>query len=274
MLLDNGILHVEFTNKGGEMALMTYKGMDILYKGDGEYWGGKNPSLFPLIGSPSSKQYVLDGKTYPIKNHGLIRYANLETVVDTPEQVTMRLVSSDETLAQYPFKFTYEITYRLDGHKVLIDYMIRNDDKVDMPFTFGLHPGFMVEDFDKMVLHFPEDETGTLIDQKDGKEVQIKLGDYTNFIKDVTALETVVLKDLKSSYCELKQDKYSVKVDMSKFDYLGLWTADPNSHFMCIEPWMSFNRIKDATNPFSNEFDQVVLKPSQAFLIDYYIEVE
>ena len=32
--LNNGILNLQLTNKGGEMSFLMYKDMDILYKGD------------------------------------------------------------------------------------------------------------------------------------------------------------------------------------------------------------------------------------------------
>ena len=45
MKLDNGILKLELMNKGGEMASLTYKGYDVLYKGDGQQArsAGKDP---------------------------------------------------------------------------------------------------------------------------------------------------------------------------------------------------------------------------------------
>lgn len=273
MILDNGILKLELCNKGGEMASLTYKGLDVLYKGDGQYWSGKNPTLFPMISSPNSKKYILDGKEYPCRNHGLIRYATLDTICDDGKKVVMELKSSDETLKEYPFKFTYHITYALDNNKVLINYDITNDDKKVMPFTFGLHPAFIVRDFNKMSLVFEEDEEGTVIKESAGINKKMKLGEYKNFLKDVAELQTIVLKDLKSKYVLMKTDEYNVKVDMSSFGYLGLWNADQKADFICIEPWLSNNNIKEATNPFDDKFELIKLNPKETYKIGYYIEL-
>lgn len=274
MKLDNGILSLELTNIGGEMASLTYKGMDILYKGDGEHWKGKNPTLFPFISSPKDKKYTLDGITYPCRNHGLIRYSTLSTTIDDGNIVSMRLISNEDTLKEYPFKFEYNITYKLDGNKVLINYDITNKDTKDMPFTFGLHPGFIVRDFNETSLVFDEDDMGKAIDNSTRNVDDIKLGNYTNFLNDLAKYKTVILKDLKSKYVDLKTKEYTVRVDMSKFKYLGLWTADPNAKFMCIEPWLSINPIENSKSPFEEGFELETLKPNETFKIDYYIEVK
>lgn len=273
MKLDNGILHLELTNMGGEMASLTYKGMDVLYKGDGQYWKGKNPTLFPFISSPKEKKYILDGITYPCRNHGLIRYSTLQVIEDNGDTVTMRLEANEETLKEYPFKFEYNITYKLDGNKVLINYDITNKDNKDMPFTFGLHPGFIVRDFNESSLVFDLDSEGHAIDNDTRIVDTIKLGNYTNFLNDLAKYKTVILKDLNSKHVDLKMKEYTVRVDMSKFKYLGLWTADPNSNFMCIEPWLSINPIEHCTNPFEEGFEIETIKPNETFKIDYYIEV-
>jgi len=273
MKLDNGILKLELTNKGGEMSSLTYKGLDILYKGDGPYWSGKNPTLFPMISSPNTKQYTLDGITYPCKNHGLIRYATLDTVIENDKQITMRLSSNEETKKEYPFDFEYNITYKLDNNRVLINYDITNKDNKVMPFTFGLHPGFNIDDFNETEIIFNDDEIGELYNQKDHTVSNIKLGTYTNFLSDLQLCATVILKNLKSKYVTLKTKKYSVNVDISKYKYLALWTADPNAKYICIEPWLSINDIKNSTNPFDDKFELEYLKPGETFNIDYYIEI-
>lgn len=271
--LNNEKLSLQLTNKGGEMASLTYKGMDILYKGDGPYWSGKNPTLFPFISSPNAKQYTYEGNTYPCRNHGLIRYATLDTVIDDGEEVTMRLLSNEETLKEYPFNFEYKITYKLDDNKVLINYEITNKDNKTMPFTFGLHPGFIVRDFSKMELVFNEDETATLFNQKDRSESICKLGTYTNFLEDLAKLDTVIFKNLKSKFVTLKMPEYSINVDMSKFKYLALWTADPKSNYICIEPWLSINDIKPSNNPFDSKFELEYIEPNETYKIDYYFEI-
>ena len=273
MKLNNGILDLELTLNGGEMASLTYKGYDVLYKGDKEYWSGKNPTLFPFISSPNDKKYEYNGHTYPCRNHGLIRYSKLLLKEENKDKIVMVLKSNEETRKEYPFDFEYEITYRLDNSKVLIDYKILNKSNDTMPFTFGLHPAFIVRDFNDAYIEFPNDEEGELFNQLDRTTNIVKLKNYHSFIDDVTRLQTVIFKNLKSDYVILRMREYSVKVDKRMFKYLALWTANINSDFICIEPWMSINDIKTSNNPFREDFELEYLKPNQSFNINYYIEL-
>lgn len=276
MILNNSKLTLELTEKGGEMARLTYKGKDILYRGDGPYWSGKNPTLFPMISSPNTKQYTLNGITYPCRNHGLIRYSTLKVTNVTDNSVTMSLHSDEDTLKEYPFNFIYNITYTLQDNRVLIKYDITNIDDKIMPFTFGLHPGFIVNDFNNSSLLFKDDDVVTLFNQKQRTTSPYNLHNYSgnDFLKDLALYDTVIFSDLKSKIVTLQNPDYEVDVDMSKFKYLALWTADPNSNFICIEPWLSINNIKTCTNPFDDSFELEHLNPNETFSINYYIEIK
>lgn len=275
MILDNGILRLELVNKGGEMASLIYKGHEVLYKGDGPYWTGKNPTLFPMISSPKTKQYTLDGKTYPCRNHGLIRYMDLKTIKDDGQVVTMRLSSNEETLKEYPFEFEYNITYKLDNNRVLINYDITNNSNKTMPFTFGLHPGFNVKSFNEANLKFIDAKGANLFNQNNKSCKWVDLSEYSGsrFLKEVQELETVIFTDLNANYVDLNTQEYKVRVDMSKYKYLALWTANKDANYICIEPWLSINDIKNSNNPFDSKFELEYLKPNETFNIDYSIEV-
>ena len=134
-----------FTEQGGEITSFLDKqtGIQYMYQGDTPYWGGKNPTLFPMVGSTYTKDYVIDGKTYAMKNHGLIRYMTLTAVEGKDDEIVFALDSSEETRRQYPFDFRYEIHYTLEGNRLNIRYVITNTGEKEMPFSFGLHPGFL-----------------------------------------------------------------------------------------------------------------------------------
>ena len=74
-----------------------------MWQGHPDYWTGKNPGLFPLVGNTLDGTYEIDGKTYAMKNHGLVRYATLDCVRDDGNEVILAFDSSAETRAQYPF---------------------------------------------------------------------------------------------------------------------------------------------------------------------------
>ena len=145
-ILENDVLKLECTEKGGEMLHLVKKSTnhETLYQGD-QGWSGRNPSLFPMVGNTYTKDYKIDGKKYAMKNHGLIHYATLKGE-SKEDELVFCLDANEETLAQYPFNFHFEIGYKLDGNKVLIQYHVKNNDSKDMPFGFGLHPAFKLDD--------------------------------------------------------------------------------------------------------------------------------
>ena len=158
-ILENDVLKLECTEKGGEMLHLVKKSTDreTLYQGN-QGWSGRNPSLFPMVGNTYTKDYEIDGKKYAMKNHGLIRYATLKGE-SKEDELVFSLDANEETLAQYPFNFHFEIGYKLDGNKVLIQYHVKNNDSKDMPFGFGLHPAFKLDDeFSKYSLAFEKEE--------------------------------------------------------------------------------------------------------------------
>ena len=69
MKLENERYEVTFVEKGGEIYSFTDKqtGLQYMWQGDNDNWGGKNPSLFPIIGNTYTKDYQIDGKTYAMK---------------------------------------------------------------------------------------------------------------------------------------------------------------------------------------------------------------
>lgn len=276
MQLENDKLKLTIENKGGEMTSLIYKGVNVLYDGKGEYWSGKNPTLFPIISSPNTKQYTLAGKTYPIKNHGLIRYAYLDCIVDDGNKIVLQLKANEDTLAQYPFNFDYQIEYKLDDNKVIISYAIKNNDDKVMPFTFGIHPGFIC-DFNNDSVYFDLDEQAQILTNKKTKEsINKQLGTYrlNDFLDDIDKYETVVFKPLKTKTYELIRKDYCIKVHGQEFKYVAMWTPNRKANFLCIEPWCSIDYIKETNNPFSDEFELMHLKPQETFNISYIIELD
>ena len=62
-ILENDLLKLECTEKGGEMLHLVKKSTnhETLYQGD-QGWSGRNPSLFPMVGNTYTKDYEIDGK--------------------------------------------------------------------------------------------------------------------------------------------------------------------------------------------------------------------
>ncbi len=283
MKIENNRYCITFTTQGGEMTSFYDKQLCIeyLYGGDSPYWSGKNPTLFPLVGNTYNKTYTIDGKEYAMKNHGLIRYAQLTCVKHENTSITFQLQANAETLLAYPFLFTYEITYTLNEQTVKVEYEITNNDEKRMPFTFGLHPAFKVplvegEQKEAYTLSFEQEECMQQLIFNDGKVryedicLHSMNTDFTLFEKYLT----LIYRGYKSSYVTLKgTNGHGVKMQISGYPLLALWTPHADAPFVCIEPWFSHADFEEVRVPFEKREGMMQLESKEVFKSEYTIEV-
>lgn len=239
MIIQNNQLKLEITENGGEMSslILKDKQLEVLWQGDEAHWKGKNPTLFPMVGNTYTKDYEWQGKKYAMKNHGLVRYAVLECVEHTESKIVMQLKANADTLAQYPFDFTYQIQYELIENSVVITYRITNNGEEDMPFTFGLHPAFNVSDYAKAKLVYSSTQHMTQLRLPDLQENAVSIKEWPLSHEQIEATQTIVYKDFQAAYVDLVQPDYTLRMSTLGYPYLALWTSDPTANFICIEPW-------------------------------------
>lgn len=286
MKLENERYEVTFVEKGGEIQSFTDKttGIQYMWQGDQDNWSGKNPTLFPMVGNTYTKDYEIDGKKYAMKNHGLIRYATLHCKKDDGKEVIMELDSNEETLAQYPFPFHYEIAYTLDGNTLNVAYHITNTGKEKMPFIFGLHPGFNCplcegENFEDYTLSFENEEhmQQLVFDPTNQTPYELKdvvIKDTACSYDEVEKYATIIYKGAKSPYLTCMGPKgHGVKISLTGFPYVAIWTAKKGAPFICLEPWYGHGDFSDVKKDFYHREDTIVLEPGETFKTTYKIEV-
>lgn len=276
MILENDALRLEITNAGGEIASLINKknNLEVMWQGDTKHWKGKNPTLFPIIGNTWTKDYQVNGKTYAMKNHGLIRYATLNCVNKTDHEIVMELKSDETTLAQYPYAFTYQIKYTLKQNRVIITYEITNDSEVKMPFTFGLHPGFNVSDFSKSTLKYACPEKVNQIFYKDDVfEKEVELYEWPLNHQEIADALTLVYKNLKSPYVDLMMPEYDIRMSIDGYPYFAVWSSDLKAPFICLEPWYGHGDFEEVNVPFDKREGTMSLSPHQTFMASYWFEI-
>lgn len=276
MIIENDVLRLEVCAEGGEIQSLKYKKTDyeVMWQGSADHWKGKNPTLWPIVGNTYTKDYVIDGKTYAMKNHGLIRYATLECVNKSNDEITMELKSDENTLAQFPFEFTYQIKYKLIDNRVIVSYFITNDSDKVMPFTFGLHPGFNVSDFEKSTLTYACPEECTQVYIKDGvREERVNLKEWKLSHEEIQNVSTIIYKDLKSPYVDLRVPEVNIRMSIEGYPILAIWTSDMTSPFLCIEPWYGHGDFGPVNVPFEKREGMMLLSPNKAFTTSYWFEI-
>ena len=149
-----------------------------------------------------------------------------------------------------------------------------------MPFGFGLHPGFKLDDeFSTYTLAFEKEENAKqlLFDPSYEKNVEyqnVAFKEWKLSREDVKKYATIIYKELKSSYVTLKHgDEDIVRVSVEGYPYLALWTHDSESDFLCIEPWYSHGDFEKETPDFYHREGTMILKPNEEWTCSYWIEV-
>ena len=293
--LSNDFLKVQFKEKGGELSSIKDKdGVEYLWQGNPEYWGGQAPVLFPNCGSvPDDAPLFIMGDEGVIEGHlprhGLVRKKDFEHKIINDHQIMFSIESNSEMLKQYPYPFRLSIFYTLDKSKIEVEYLVENLGlNQDMPYFIGAHPGFNCplfenERYEDYYLEFENEEncsipasypeTG-LLDIKSrspflNKEKILAL-DYDLFSKDAITLDKLVSRSvtLKS-----KNHNKAVKIDFQDFPYLILWSTANKGPFIAIEPWGGLSTSKEESVFFNYKENVTFIEPEMSDYKTYSIEI-
>lgn len=249
--LENELVQVGIKHLGAELCSFVKKdsGREYIWQADPAFWNRHAPVLFPLVGRLPQDQYLQDGQSYSLPQHGFARDQVFELVQQSAQELTFELKSSEQTRQHYPFDFSLKISYTLTGQTLQVQYQVQHTGSGEMLFSIGAHPAFNVplqpgEAFEDYYLEFSQPETLSRYLLDDG----LQNGQTEPLLDNMAILplryeayekDAIVLKGVRSERLTLKSDKHPHFVQMSfaGFPYLGLWTKRAGAPFFCIEPW-------------------------------------
>jgi galactose mutarotase-like enzyme len=204
----------------------------------------------------------------------------------TREELHFQLDYSEETLRIFPYKFRFNIFFRLEKNKIIVSHRIENLDTKTVFFALGGHPAFKCpinegETYSDYYLEFEyEENTATTLLSANGlisdKIEQILTN--TNILPlrmDLFDKDALIFKDLKSRKVSLKshQSNQVLTVDFQDFAYLGIW-AKPNAPFVCIEPWLGIADHESTDGDFLKKDGLIALPKGEIFTAEYSIQIE
>lgn len=276
--IENAAAILEVKTQAAEITSFYDKEKQIehMWQGDPKFWAGRNPILFPMVGSTWTKDYQIDGKTYKMGNHGFARHSDFTVESVSEDTIVLSLSDNEETRAQYPFEFKLTVTYQLCGKKVTITYRIDNLSARMMPFSFGLHPAFNCpmapgERFSDYRIEFacPEeaskDNKGRTMPLIDGRSIPLS---YELFDQ----IPTLLFEHAHSPYVTLTNDSNFVRVSVAGYRWLAFWTK-PEAPYLCIEPWHGHGDFEETHVPFEEREGTIQLRPNGSFTTSYTIEI-
>lgn len=281
--IENKHFSAAIRRKGAELASLIQKssGCELIWQADPEIWGSSAPILFPIIGNLKNGKTIIDGKEYQIPKHGILRHRDATVVEQSDDSVTLRFESDFQTLEMYPFEFVFDVTFLLTEDGLAVDYEVVNSGDRDMLFSIGSHPAFALDAVAGSSIEFSKPETLDLYGlNKNGllfkrvgrwfkREQLIQLSE--RIFKD----DALIFKNIQSRTIRLKTagDRPNIELDIGNHPHLGLW-AKPGAHYVCIEPWFSFDDAADSDGIFANKPGIRTLPNGQTFKTGYTIRVE
>lgn len=262
--------------EGAMLHSLVKDGVEYLWQGDKEHWGGQAPVCFPIVGVLKGGKANAFGKPCEMKRHGVARINPFEIKEQGPNSVCFVQKSSEKTKKEFPFDYLLQIKYTVLGNSVTTEYTVKNTGNCKLPFQIGGHPAFncplesgeRFEDysvkFDKVLNHpclRPDIHSG-IIDISKRYDViknsnEIKM-DHSLFVDDA-----MVFDGIKSKSATLSAGGRGVQIDYQDFDNLLIWSSANGGDFLALEPWTGISTCSDESDAFENKRGITVLEPGE-----------
>src|SRR5665213_1851657 len=120
MRIANSELTVDIAPLGAELqSIVSADGSQWLWHGDPQWWTGRAPLLFPVVGKSPDNAVTIEGKRYPMQPHGFARRSTFAIAAERPDHATLLLKASPSSKESFPFDFFLSVTYALERNTLV-----------------------------------------------------------------------------------------------------------------------------------------------------------
>lgn len=235
--------------RGAEPVSWQVDGRDYLWNGDPEHWNRSAPWLFPVVGASSGGHVQVEGRRYPMAQHGFARDLPFTLVSRREDAVSLRLSDSEATRVHFPFAFRLTIEARITPNGLAFAIEVENPGEVPLPYALGFHPAFpwpfaggerragggyavLFEAAERPFV--PEVGAGGLLVRSerplplDGARLDLDQDLFT---------EALVFLNAKSRMMRfVAPSGRTIAMRMEDFPHLAVWTK-PTAPFLSLEAW-------------------------------------
>lgn len=247
--LTSGGFSARVSKTGAELVSFYDHGLqkEYIWQGDPAFWEGQAPFLFPLVGRMPEGKLRIRGVEYPMPLHGFARTALFSIAEQSDSRLVLTLDDNEETRGMYPFAFTLECEFVLDGAALTVRRRVQNRSDLPMPYCIGEHFGFGLA-FDgrgirDYYIQLAQKETAPVYPVSDAGELLPPVPFLEN--EDIIRLDehtfdhdALIFRDLSAMGASVRNDcdGHGVRVTAPDYGQLAFWSM-PNAPFVCIEPW-------------------------------------
>lgn len=279
VILKNDRLTVAISPRGAELqSIKGTDGVERLYQGDTPYWPNRAPVLFPVAGGFKEDCYTLDGKTYPMKKHGLVRFVPFEVEEASPTSATFLYTQKDEG---FPFDYAFRVRYTIVENSLRVAYITDSTGEDTFWFCVGGHEAYAtpegIEDYEIVFDQREALNSNILVGNLLSRETtSIEVHDGVMPLKyEYFAVDAIVFPYLKSKGVTLRSRKHgrTLRVTFAGNDNLMFWTK-PGAPYICIEPWTNAPDFLDCDGDITHKPGAIRLAPGQRDIREHVITVE
>lgn len=262
IVLENDNLKATLNTFGGliEGLLDKKTGLEHAWKYDSALWPRRTAVCFPFCGKCKDGKYSYNGKEYEIPNHGFARERDFTVLCSTSTHLILEDRFDQTTLSQYPFKYSLQIEYTLEGASFKVKYHVSNEGQEPMYYSIGSHYTYQLPLIQtSCALWFSKPQHAGGLNLADGStQPDILQGRFVVPFPGLVDNDSFILnlKDLDSSWVgvgDLK--KVFTKVSGDGFKYVVIWApVGGKNPFMCIEFWDGMADLGIATGKIEEKF--------------------
>lgn len=284
-VLENDVLRVEIDSFGSELKSVQSKetGLEYMWQGEPKFWARTSPVLFPFVGSLKNKEYIHEGKHYPMGQHGFARDMEHTLVSKSDSEIWFELLSNKDTLEKFPFEFKLSIGYQLEANKVKVLWKVENPAENTLYFSIGAHPAFNCPihgeekkagysmyfgGVNEIHHHGNSDTTGLALKE----DIVLSLKDHKAVITEAFFDRcTYMIEDRQCGSVGIVDPSgrrfVTVEFDMPLF---AVWSPEKKqAPFICIEPWCGRCDADDFSGELKEREFTNVLEANEKFETEY-----
>lgn len=286
--IQNEKLLVEISTLGAEVKRVYHLGheIDYLWDSNPSFWAKSSPILFPIVGRLAKNQYLYDGKSYSLSQHGFARDLEFELVEQGSDTVWFELKANDVTREMYPFDFVLRIGYVLEDETLAVKWQVLNHNEEVMPFSIGAHPAFSTklasdDEYSDYYLHFEtnegistylfDNETGRVYEEKEQIIDKLKLLPLSKELFE--EYPTLIIENEAAITLRCYNHEREVVVRFDGFPYVGIWSPinalGEIADFVCIEPWYGVADTVGEPQELMSKKGIQVIEPHSMFEVSY-----
>lgn len=277
--LQNTLLKIKVNSFGAELCSVVSKETEIEYiwQADKEVWARHAPNLFPIVGKLKDGKYSYQSKEYQLPQHGFARDNEFICIEEKNDFLLFEFTANESTLEKFPFHFSLQIGYKLDGNGVKVSYSVFNPDSKELYFSIGAHPAFNCplqqnESFNDYELYFPNNKSIFINALNDGliteqvKEILLE-NNKLNVSKELFNNDALVCMNSQIDEVQLvsKKTKHGVSLVSKNWPYYGIWSKKGSEQFVCLEPWFGIADNEHTTCEFVYKTGIIKLETEQYF---------